>query len=63
MTVNTEAKKASDQTMVFSYIVAVTRPIGLAGPITIIGLVMVPFIEGITGIPIRESFLSTIGIN
>ncbi|KAG7348424.1 hypothetical protein IV203_017129 [Nitzschia inconspicua] len=58
-----EAAKASDQTMVFSYIVAATRPIGKAGPIGIMLLVTVPFIEAATGISIREPFLATFGIN
>ena len=57
-----EAVKASDQTMVFSYIVAATRPIGKAGPIGIILLVLTPFIEYVTGVSIREPFLSTFGI-
>jgi hypothetical protein len=49
--------------MVFSYIVAATRPIGMAGPIGIIFLVLTPFIEAITGVSIREPFLSTFGIS
>jgi hypothetical protein len=59
----TEAAKASDQTMVFSYIVAATRPIGKAGPIGIMLLVLVPFIEAATGVSIREPFLATFGIH
>ena len=58
-----EAAKASDQTMVFSYIVAATRPIGIAGPIVILSLVMVPVFEGITGVPIRGPFLAALGID
>lgn len=55
-----EAAKASDQTMVFSYIVAATRPIGVFGPITLMLLVCVPFIEAATGIPIRTPFLAAL---
>ena len=49
--------------MVFSYIVAATRPIGKAGPIGIILLVLTPFIEYVTGVSIREPFLATFGIS
>ncbi|KAL3923398.1 MAG: hypothetical protein SGILL_001679 [Bacillariaceae sp.] len=57
------ASKASDQTMVFSYIVGATRPIGKAGPISIMLLVLTPTIESLTGISIREPFLATFGIS
>jgi hypothetical protein len=48
------AKKTDDSTMVFSYIIAATRPIGAFGPVLIILLLLTPFIESVTGIPIRE---------
>eukprot|EP00980_Cylindrotheca_fusiformis_P002972 scaffold688_cov105-Cylindrotheca_fusiformis.AAC.1 len=49
------AKKTDDSTMVFSYIIAATRPIGAFGPVLIILLILTPLIEAITGIPIRET--------
>lgn len=55
-----QASTANDQTMVFSYIVAYTRPIGAAGPIGIILLAMVPFIEALTGVEIRSTFFSAL---
>lgn len=49
------AKKSDDSTMTFSYIIAATRPIGVAGPVILIALVLTPIIEAVTGIPIRET--------
>mmetsp|Transcript_59391 Transcript_59391/g.66465 ORF Transcript_59391/g.66465 Transcript_59391/m.66465 type:complete len:224 (-) Transcript_59391:56-727(-) len=57
-----DAPNSTDQTMAFSYIVAVTRPIGLFGPIGIIALISVPGIEAATGIPIKEPFLQLLGL-
>lgn len=48
------AKKTDKQTMQFSYIVAATRPIGIFGPIGIVGLLCVPAIEAATGVAISE---------
>ena len=45
-----EAAKATDSTMVFSYIVAVTRPIGGLLLATLFLLLLTPLIESITGI-------------
>jgi hypothetical protein len=49
------AKKTDGSTMVFSYIIAATRPIGAFGPVLIILLLLTPYIESVTGIPIRET--------
>jgi hypothetical protein len=49
------AKKTDDSTMTFSYIIAVTRPIGAFGPLLLILLLLTPLIEGVTGIPIKET--------
>lgn len=57
------AQKSDDSTMTFSYIIAATRPIGLAGPFLIVALILTPLIESVTGIPIketREAFLSNL---
>jgi hypothetical protein len=51
----TLAKKTDGSTMVFSYIVAATRPIGAFGPVFIIFLLLTPLIESVTGIPIRAT--------
>jgi len=54
------AAKSDDQTMQLSYVVAKTRPIGgllLSGTF---GLLMIPVIEGISGIPFRENLLQSI---
>mmetsp|Transcript_5893 Transcript_5893/g.13985 ORF Transcript_5893/g.13985 Transcript_5893/m.13985 type:complete len:222 (+) Transcript_5893:170-835(+) len=49
------AKKTDDSTMAFSYIIATTRPIGAAGPVLLLLLVLTPVIEAVTGIPIKET--------
>ena len=57
-----EAAKAADSTMQLSYIVGVTKP---AGPFLLygtLGLICIPAVEAITGIPIRENLLSVIGM-
>jgi hypothetical protein len=43
------AATADDMTMQLSYVVDVTRPIGIAGPVGILGLLSVPAIEGALG--------------
>ncbi|KAL3773218.1 hypothetical protein ACHAWO_005057 [Cyclotella atomus] len=43
------AATADDLTMQLSYVVDVTRPIGIAGPVGILGLLSVPAIEGALG--------------
>jgi hypothetical protein len=58
-----QASTANDQTMVFSYIVAYTRPIGKAGPIGLLLLLSVPFIEAVTGLEIRSTFFSALGLS
>jgi hypothetical protein len=45
-----EAAKASDSTMVFSYIVAATRPLGPVLLVTLLLAVLTPLIESVTGI-------------
>mmetsp|Transcript_93057 Transcript_93057/g.267734 ORF Transcript_93057/g.267734 Transcript_93057/m.267734 type:complete len:215 (-) Transcript_93057:149-793(-) len=45
-----EAAKATDSTMVFSYIVAITRPVGGLLLATLFLLLLTPVIESITGI-------------
>lgn len=57
-----DAGKNTDNTMAFSYIVAFTRPIGIFGPIFIGSLLMVPVIEGTTGIAIKEPFFAALGL-
>jgi hypothetical protein len=51
-----DAPQSTEQTMVFSYIIAFTRPIGIFGPIGILALLSVPGIEASTGIAITEPF-------
>lgn len=51
-----DAVQSTEQTMVFSYIIAFTRPIGIFGPIGILALLSVPGIEASTGIAITEPF-------
>jgi hypothetical protein len=45
-----EAAKASDSTMVFSYIVGYTRPLGPFLLLSLLLLLLTPVIEGVTGI-------------
>lgn len=52
----------TDNTMMFSYIVAYTRPIGGFGPALIGALLMVPVIEGTTGIAIKKPFFEALGL-
>jgi len=58
-----DAGKNTDNTMAFSYIVAFTRPIGLFGPAFILSLLLVPVIEGTTGIAVKEPFFAAIGLS
>ena len=56
------ADSATDQTMQFSYLVAATRP---AGPFLLygtLGLLMEPFFEMVSGIPLKSQIFSTIGL-
>jgi len=54
-----DAADADDQTMKFSYIVAKTRP---SGPFLLygtLGLLTIPVIEGVTGVPFRANLLKS----
>ena len=58
-----DATGSNAQTMAFSYIVAITRPIGKLGPVLIGGLLTIPGIENVAGLEpgtIRENFFHTI---
>jgi len=55
-----DAAKADDQTMQFSYIIAITRPAGGFLLYGLFGLLMIPVVEGISGIPFRENLLQSI---
>ena len=57
-----DAGKNTDNTMVFSYIIAATRPIGLFGPAFILLLLSVPVIEGTTGIQIKQPLFAALGL-
>jgi hypothetical protein len=57
-----DAGKNTDNTMAFSYIIAATRPIGIFGPAIIGALLMVPVIEGTTGIPIKAPLFAALGL-
>lgn len=50
------AESADDLTMQLSYVVEFTRPIGVAGPIFVIGLLMIPALESATGVSRGELF-------
>ena len=52
----------TDNTMAASYLIAFTRPIGLFGPAFVFSLLMVPVIEGTTGIPVKEPFFAALGL-
>lgn len=52
------AATADDLTMQLSYVVDVTRPIGAAGPIGLIGLLSIPAIEGALGMTKGELLAS-----
>lgn len=55
------ADTVDDQTMQFSYIVAATRP---AGDFLLYGLIFLlfePFLEVLTGIPVKENLLALVG--
>lgn len=53
-----EAATSSEQTMVFSYLVAVTRPVSSILAPLLLFCVLSPGIEAATGIPVRSTFLS-----
>jgi len=56
-----DAENGDEQaTMVFSYIIAATRPIGPLLLFTISFLLLSPAIEAVTGIPVRTTFLNTV---
>mmetsp|Transcript_4772 Transcript_4772/g.10067 ORF Transcript_4772/g.10067 Transcript_4772/m.10067 type:complete len:216 (+) Transcript_4772:107-754(+) len=55
------ADKVEESAMVFSYIVAVTKPLGSFGYIGIFVLLLEPFFEAATGIPIKQTILNTVG--
>jgi hypothetical protein len=57
-----DAGKNTDNTMAFSYIIAATRPIGNYGLVTIGSLLMVPVIEGTTGIAIKAPLFAALGL-
>eukprot|EP00547_Thalassionema_nitzschioides_P005442 CAMPEP_0194203266 /NCGR_PEP_ID=MMETSP0156-20130528/3091_1 /TAXON_ID=33649 /ORGANISM="Thalassionema nitzschioides, Strain L26-B" /LENGTH=209 /DNA_ID=CAMNT_0038928977 /DNA_START=73 /DNA_END=702 /DNA_ORIENTATION=- len=48
-------------TMQLSYIVAITRPLGVAGPFLLLALASVPALEGYTGVSKEEFFNSIFG--
>lgn len=50
------AESADDLTMQLSYVVEITRPIGIYGPIFVIGLLMIPALESATGVSRGELF-------
>ena len=55
-----DAAKSDDQTMKFSYVIAKTRP---AGPFLLygtLGLLSIPVIEQITGVPFRANLLNSV---
>lgn len=56
----TNAAKSNEQTMVFSYLVAWTRPFGKVLLPGVLFLLLTPLIEQVTGLPIRTTFLSSI---
>lgn len=53
------AEAADDLTMQLSYVIDVTRPIGKAGPIAIASLLLIPVIEGVSGVT-RADLLSSL---
>ena len=55
-----DAATSDDQTMQFSYIVAKTRPFGDALLFGTLGLLSIPVIEGISGVPFRANLLQSI---
>ncbi|CAB9509341.1 expressed unknown protein [Seminavis robusta] len=55
-----EASKATDSTMQASYVIGATRPFGDILLPGLAFLLLVPALEGITGIPIRTEFLSAV---
>jgi hypothetical protein len=55
-----DAAKSDDQTMQFSYIIATTRPVGDVLLFGTLGLLMIPAVEGIAGVPFRANLLESI---
>lgn len=55
------AEASDDLTMKMSYVIDVTRPLGKAGPITIALLLMIPVIEGVTGVTRGDLLASLLG--
>ncbi len=55
-----DAANSDDQTMQFSYIVAKTRPIGGVLLYGTFGLLSIPVLEGISGVPFRANLLQSI---
>lgn len=56
-----DAARSDDSTMVFSYIIAITRPAGAFLLFGLLSLLMVPVLEGITGVS-KADFLSSLGV-
>jgi hypothetical protein len=54
------AAESDDQTMQFSYIVAKTRPLGDVLLFGTLGLLSIPALEALSGIPLRANILSTV---
>jgi hypothetical protein len=55
-----DAANSDDQTMQFSYIVAKTRPLGDVLLYGTLGLLMIPVVEGISGVPFRANLFHSI---
>ena len=58
----TEAARSNDSAMQASYIIAVTAPFGSILLPLVMGLLLVPAAEGVTGIPIRATLLASLGL-
>jgi hypothetical protein len=55
-----DAAKADDQAMQFSYIISTTRPVGSILLLGTLGLLMIPAVEGVIGVPLRANLLESI---
>ena len=55
-----DAANSDDQTMQFSYIISKTRPAGDVLLYGTLGLLMIPVVEGIAGVPFRANLLESI---
>lgn len=57
-----EAARTNDSAMQASYIIGATAPFGNILLPLLMTLLLVPAAEGVTGIPIRDTFLATLGL-